>query len=85
MSEQRPDERRYWLDQPRNIDRIFYALVAVCVALVLADFVYESHGHFHFEEWFGFHALFGFGAYVAIVMTAKQLRRVLKRDEDYYD
>ena len=30
-------------------------------------------------------AFFGFGAYVFIVLTATQLRKILKREEDYYD
>ena len=79
------DEKRYWLDDKRNIDKIFYALVAACVATVLADFTYHKHGHFDFEEWTGFNAAFGFFAYVGLVLTATQLRRLLKRDEDYYD
>lgn len=81
----RPDEKAYWLDNPKNVDRIFYALCTACAALVLADFAYHKHGHFDFEEMTGFHGLFGFGAYVGLVLSATQLRRVLKRDEDYYD
>ena len=34
---------------------------------------------------FGFYAFFGFIACVALVLIAKQLRRVLLRREDYYD
>ena len=85
MSERPPDERQFWLDKPANVNLIFKILVAVCVVLFLGDLAYHKHGHFPFEEWFGFHAFFGFGAYVLIVLTATQLRKVLKRDEDYYD
>ncbi|MDH5672496.1 MAG: hypothetical protein OEZ06_10130 [Myxococcales bacterium] len=72
-------------DERKNIDRIFYALVGVCAAVVLADFAYEKHGHFDFENIPGAHAIFGFVAYVGLVLTATQLRKLLKRDEDYYD
>jgi hypothetical protein len=78
-------EKRYWLDERRNVNKVFYALCAVCMLVVVADFFYHKHGHFSFEQIIGFHAGFGFVAYVGLVLLAKQLRRVLKRDEDYYD
>ena len=78
-------ERRYWLDERKNVNKVFYTLCAVCTSVVIADFVYHKHGHFSFEEIIGFHAGFGFVAYVGLVLLATQLRRVLKRDEDYYD
>ena len=78
-------KKRYWLDERKNVDKVFYALCAVCAAVVLSDLLYDKHGHFSFEEVIGFHAGFGFVAYVGLVLLAKQLRRVLKRDEDYYD
>lgn len=74
-----------FFDQKKNIDRIYYGLLAVCVALTLADFTYHKHGHFDFEEIPAFHAGFGFLAYVGLVLTATQLRRLLKRKENYYD
>ncbi len=85
MSEQPPGEKQYWLDKPSSVDLIFKVLVGVCVVLFFADLAYHKHGHFDFEEWFAFHAFFGFGAYVFIVLTATQLRKILKREEDYYD
>jgi hypothetical protein len=33
-------EKKYWLDQRRNIDRLFWGLVIVCVILGLADLVW---------------------------------------------
>ena len=44
-----------------------------------------STGRFAIEHVFGFYGLFGFVACVALVLIAKQLRRVLMRPEDYYD
>lgn len=80
-----PGEAPRWLDDRRNVDRIFYALCIACGGLVLADFLYHKHAHFDFESVTGFHGMFGFVAYVGLVLTAKQLRKVLRRDEDYYD
>lgn len=67
------------------MDKIFYVLCVVCGLLVLADFFYHKHTHFRWEEWIGFHGLYGFAACVLLVVVAKQLRRILKRSEDYYD
>jgi hypothetical protein len=78
-------ERRYWLDDPQNVTKIVWTLVGVCVVLLLATFLYESHGAFAIERLFGFYALFGFVAYVALIFMAKRLRAVLMRPEDYYD
>ena len=78
-------DRKYWLDDPRNVRKIVYALVVVCVVLVLLDFFYDKHAHFAFEDWFGFFAWFGFVGCVGLVLAAKEMRKVLKRDEDYYD
>jgi len=74
-----------WLDDPANTKKLFIALAVVCGGLLLWDLVYHQHGHFHFEEWFGFHAVFGFVAYSCIVLAATQLRKVLKRPDDYYE
>jgi uncharacterized membrane protein len=78
-------EKDYWLDDPRNVNKIVYTLYAVCALLVLGDLLYHKHVHFDFEHWFGFAGFFGFVACVALVLAARLLRVVLKREEDYYD
>ena len=80
----KPDEKKYWLDQPANITRLVYGVYALCAALLLADLFYHKHAHFAFENWFGFYAFFGFGAYFCIVISARLLRRLIRRDENYY-
>lgn len=70
---------------PTVVKRIVYAVYIICAVLILVDLFYHKHGHFTFEGWFGFYALFGFIAYVFIVLSATQLRKLIKRDEDYYD
>ena len=77
--------KRYWLDDIRNVHKLFWALVAVCALLFVSDAFYEKHVIFPFEKWFGFFGLFGFFLSFALVLTARELRRILKRGEDYYD
>ncbi|MDP6430256.1 MAG: hypothetical protein QGH73_12890 [Rhodospirillales bacterium] len=77
--------KRYWLDDMRNVHKLFWALVAVCALLLLADVFYEKHVVFAFENWFGFFGFFGFILSFGLVLTAKELRKILMRDEDYYD
>jgi hypothetical protein len=77
-------ERRWWLDDPRNVTKIVWTLVVVCALLLTADVFYHKHGHFAIEQLFGFYAVFGFVAYVGLIFLAKGLRTILKRPEDYY-
>ena len=77
-------DKKAWLEKPANVDKLVYLVWFICAALVLAEFFYEKHAHFGFDGWFGFYAGFGFLAYCTIVFSAKALRRVLKRSEDYY-
>jgi drug/metabolite transporter (DMT)-like permease len=79
------DQRRYWLDEPRNVSRVFWGLAAVCALLVVLGLFVEHHAHFGWERWPGAYAVFGFVAFFAIVMAGKYLRLLLRRDEDYYD
>ena len=72
------------LDGRRFGTRVFYLLAALCAGLFLADFLYAKHPHFEVERWPGFYGLYGFAAYVGLVLAAKRLRRWLRRDEDYY-
>lgn len=79
------DRRKWWLDEPRNRDKVFYALCVLCTVLFAADFFYDKKGYFGFEAWPGFYAGYGFIAIIALVLLAKLLRRLVKRDEDYYE
>ena len=79
------EEKKYWLDERRNVTKIFWGLVLVCASLGLADFFYGKHIILAFEDVPAFFGIFGFVVCVGLVLGAKELRKVLKRDEDYYD
>jgi len=80
-----PHEKIYWLDDPRHVDRLVHGFYIVCGLLLVIDVFVPKHGPFAIEHVWGFYGFFGFFACVALVLIAKQLRRVLIRPEDYYD
>ena len=80
-----PEERRYIFDNPRNVKRLLWGFYAVCAVLFLVDFVHHRHVVHAWEGLFGFYALYGFVACVVLVLIAKEMRKLVMRDEDYYD
>ena len=79
------NEKQFWLDDARNVNKIFYSLVFICIALVVSDAFYHKHTHYAFEGIFGFFGIFGFGLSFLLVLASRELRKFLMRDEDYYD
>ena len=82
--------------QSENADKIFYGLCTLAVLLVVIDLVFtlymrsdgqEGHlkGHFGFEDIIGFHAAYGFMAFVLVVLSGSHLRSFLMRPLDYYE
>lgn len=61
------------------------AVAVLCVLLLAAEPFVHKYGEFRFEEWFGFHGLFGLVAGVVLVLAAKVLHRWLDRPENYYE
>ena len=80
------NDKRYWLDDPRNVTKIYRAVWAIGAGLLVAELVVHRHEELAFAGWFAFYAVFGFVACVALVLAAKEiLRRLVKRPEDYYE
>ena len=77
--------KQYWLDSSGNVTKLYRGLWALGIVLVVIDLVLHKHEEFDFAARFGFYAIYGFFACVALVLAAKQLRRILMRSEDYYD
>ena len=78
-------ERTYLFDRPENVERLLKGFYAICIILVLADFVLHRHIGFGWEKIPAFYALYGFAACVVLVVIAKKMRNVVMRKEDYYD
>ncbi|MDP7569473.1 MAG: hypothetical protein QF677_06150 [Arenicellales bacterium] len=79
------NDKVHIFDKPQNVRRVLWALVAVCIATIGADFVYHRHIVHPWEGVWGFYAIYGFVACVVLVLVAKELRKLLMRAEDYYD
>lgn len=82
----RPEgERDYFFDKPQNVRWVLRLFYAICALLFALDFVMHRHVIHSWENLWGFYAIFGFIACVALVLVAKQMRRAIMRDETYYD
>jgi len=79
-----PDDD-HWLARPATIRRLWWGFGIVLALTVAAQLVFKVKGYFGPDAWFGFGAWFGFASCLLMVLVAKALGRVLKRDEDYYD
>ena len=79
------DEELGMFDKPENVKRllrIFYACVVLSLSI---DLFYHKHVHYPFEDWFAFYGWYGFISCFFLVIAARGLRRLVMRDEDYYD
>lgn len=83
--QKRQDDKQHLFDNPRNVSRLLNVFYAFCALLFILDFIVHRHITHSWEDITGFFALFGFIAYVIMVMAAKLLRKTMMRKEDYYD
>jgi len=73
-----------WLARPSTI-RLLWRVFAVVLVLVLAvQLLFPVKGKFSVDGWLGFGAVFGFLSCLGMVLVAKALGFVVKRDETYY-
>jgi hypothetical protein len=71
--------------EPEVVKKIVYGLYVACAAVAASDFFYHKHGHYDFEQWPAFHAGYGWLSCVVLVVLAAQMRKVVMRDEEYYE
>lgn len=72
-------------DNPRNVNIVLGCFYVGCIVLAALDFVIHRHIYLSFEKVPAFYAIYGFVACVVLVILAKGLRKILMRDEDYYE
>lgn len=59
--------------------------MGIAVVLFLLDFVVKRKIHLSAEKVPGFYAIYGFVGCVILVLVAKEMRKIVMRDETYYD
>ena len=77
-------ERDHWLARPETIRLIWRVSIVVLAVTVLLQLVIKIKGYFGADGWLGFGAAFGFLSCLAMVLVAKGLGLLVKRDDDYY-
>jgi hypothetical protein len=72
-------------DRPETLGRIQKVFFAALVLVLTAEAFVDMHGEFDVVHFYGFYAVFGFISYVILIFTARFLRKLMMRKEDYYD
>ncbi len=78
-------DKQDFFDKPENIGKILKVFYAICILLVVADFIVHRHIYHDWENIPAFYAVYGFVGCVVLVLIAKAMRKVLMKEEDYYD
>ena len=73
-----------WVDSASGVDRFVKYLVWLGIFLFLMDFVWHRHVKVPGEGFYGFHAIAGFVSFTVIVIGARALRLIIRRDENFY-
>lgn len=78
-------ESQGFFDKPENIKKMLRIFYAICIGLVIVDFIVHRHIYHDWENIPAFYAVYGFVGCVVLVLIAKEMRKFLMRKEDYYD
>lgn len=63
---------------------LLIAFSILCASALALEAFLERHTDIEGEEIFAFYPLYGFVSIVVLVLLAKILRRIARREEDYY-
>jgi len=74
-----------WVLKKENIKKLWISLCVTLGILVLIQFIFPIDGHFAIEGWLAFGAWFGFLSCVVMVIIAKILGFLVKREDSYYE
>lgn len=74
-----------FFDKPDNVKWVLRVFYVCCALLLVMDVVIHRHVIHPWEKLIGFYPLYGFVGCVVLVLLAKLMRKVLMRDEDFYE
>jgi hypothetical protein len=77
-------QQDHWLTRPATIRKLWWCFSILLAFTVAAQLFVDVKGYFGVDGWTGFGAAFGFFSCLAMVLVAKGLGVLLKREEDYY-
>lgn len=83
-----PDEKPGWADTKGFRNAFLAVLVVASLIAAIAGFVpafQKEHPHFEAEGFPAFFAIYGFLAFMFIVLVGQHLRKLVGRKEDYYE
>jgi hypothetical protein len=78
-------EKERFLDRQENVDRLLWGFTGLGLAALVVDFFFHRHVYNSLERVWGFYGIFGAVSIVVLVQLAKVLRKLVMRDEDYYE
>jgi hypothetical protein len=79
-----PNHDDAWLVRPASIRLLWRIFWGVLALTIVAQLFVKVKGYFVIDGWLGFGAIYGFLCCLLMVLAAKALGVVLKRDENYY-
>jgi hypothetical protein len=83
---QKSSDKKYLFDNPKNVKRFMGGFYVSIVVLVVTDFFIPRHPYFPWEHYPSFYGTLGLVSCVGLVLGAKHLlRKIVKKDENYYD
>jgi hypothetical protein len=74
-----------FFEKPKNIKLLWILLYAVCGFTLVPELFIERHAYFGIDHFFSFYAILGFIACALLIIFAKGLSYILKKNEAYYD
>ena len=79
------DKKPGFFEKPATIRALWILLYAVCGLTLVPELFIDRHVYFGIDHFFSFFAVLGFIACALLILFAKGLGFMLKKDEDYYD
>ena len=77
-------DHKHGLVQPQTIGGLWLMFFVILALTIIAELLVHPDGYFVVDETFAFHAWYGFGSCVAMIVIAKILGIFLKRKDIYY-